>query len=504
MKKMKLILAQLIISASLFSQGWVGNSTNNSITPYNSSLGLSPMNVGIGLNTPSEQLHTTAGVRFTGLTQLDTPSRVIVQDNTGKLFWRNANTFGSGQAWNIKGNSGTNPTTDFLGTQDNQRLVFRTNNTEKATILTNGNIGVNQSNPTHKLEIRDSINPDRQFAISGLSPSIHFSNKNLISQNAPTIISNNQFAKIGMATANGNFVTTSIPGDLVLQTIDSTNSIIFSSRWNSTILNGIEHMRLNSNGNLGIGTTNPMQRLTVFNGTSTGTYTTTGWTHSSDLRLKENISDIEDALNIVKKLNGKYYTWKDNKGAGRQVGFIAQDVQKILPEVVVGIEGDIEKGETLGMAYQNIVPVLVEAIKELNTKVEKQNNVVIENEALKAKINTLEEKFELLEKSLTTICESGCAGLDKKTTEVDVLYQSIPNPTDDIALINYYLASDKSNAEIRIYMSEGQTIETFKLDTKQGNGSVKVSLGNLASGTYLYTLIANGKVVDTKRIQIVT
>jgi len=170
----------------------------------------------------------------------------------------------------------------------------------------------------------------------------------------------------------------------------------------------------------------------------------------------------------------------------------------------VGIEGDIEKGETLGMAYQNIVPVLVEAIKELNTKVEKQNNVVIENEALKAKINTLEEKFELLEKSLTTICESGCAGLDKKTTEVDVLYQSIPNPTDDIALINYYLASDKSNAEIRIYMSEGQTIETFKLDTKQGNGSVKVSLGNLASGTYLYTLIANGKVVDTKRIQIVT
>ncbi|MFN5847305.1 MAG: tail fiber domain-containing protein, partial [Chitinophagales bacterium] len=226
---------------------------------------------------------------------------------------------------------------------------------------------------------------------------------------------------------------------------------------------------------------------------------------------------IYNALELVNKLNGKSYQWtkeyqkESSLDNGRHLGFLAQELEKIVPEAVV----KFEKGR-YAVDYNSLIPVVTEAIKELNAKVEKQNNAVIENENLKAEIASLKsdnemmkEKFALLEKTITQLCESGCEGLKKSNeginhaTDVPVLYQSIPNPTDDVALINYALVSENSQAEIIILMQEGKVVETIKLARKAGHGSLKVSLGNLANGTYLYSLVIDGKVIDTKRMQIV-
>lgn len=67
--------------------------------------------------------------------------------------------------WKLLGNSGTNPSTNFLGTTDNQRLVFRTNNTEKATILGNGSVGVGISTPTRLLEVQNTGGTFSQVAL---------------------------------------------------------------------------------------------------------------------------------------------------------------------------------------------------------------------------------------------------------------------------------------------------------------------------------------------------
>lgn len=91
-------------------------------------------------------------------------------------------------------------------------------------------------------------------------------------------------------------------------------------------------------------------------------YTTGSLAMSSDRRLKEDIVRTPYGLEEVLKLNPVSYQFISN-GLG-QLGFIAQEVQKLVPEVVVGTEGDIEKGEILRISYSNLIPVLTKAIQQ--------------------------------------------------------------------------------------------------------------------------------------------
>lgn len=92
---------------------------------------------------------------------------------------------------------------------------------------------------------------------------------------------------------------------------------------------------------------------------------------TSDVRLKTDIKPLEgSSLEKVKQLTAKTYLWKDDlmgKGDTREIGLIAQEVADVLPEVVSKLASG---ADTLGVAYTQLVPVLVEAVKELSAKVE--------------------------------------------------------------------------------------------------------------------------------------
>ena len=102
----------------------------------------------------------------------------------------------------------------------------------------------------------------------------------------------------------------------------------------------------------------------------------------SDARLKTNLRPIADAMNIVNKITGFYYTPNDlavqllgEETTNTRIGLLAQDVIKVLPEVVKPAPFDLDddlsskSGENyITVQYEKLVPVLVEAIKELNTK----------------------------------------------------------------------------------------------------------------------------------------
>jgi len=71
------------------------------------------------------------------------------------------------QSWNITGNSGTNPPTNFLGTKDGKALVFKTNNTERMRINPggNGNVGIGVTNPVQRLDVNGNINLGKGFSL---------------------------------------------------------------------------------------------------------------------------------------------------------------------------------------------------------------------------------------------------------------------------------------------------------------------------------------------------
>lgn len=95
--------------------------------------------------------------------------------------------------------------------------------------------------------------------------------------------------------------------------------------------------------------------------THTSSVTATQFIETSDRRLKENIKPLEQALDIVKQLEGVSYLRKDT--GENEIGFIAQDVQKVLPELVT------EHSEYLGINYSRVVAVLVEAMKEQESRI---------------------------------------------------------------------------------------------------------------------------------------
>ena len=109
-----------------------------------------------------------------------------------------------------------------------------------------------------------------------------------------------------------------------------------------------------------------------------GTLTQNSTQVPSDIRLKKNITPIDNALSLVDSLKGVHFDWrKDDKKA---IGFIAQEVEEVLPELVSEVSelhNREEKHKTVD--YQSVIPVLVEAIKEQQRQIE----------ALQAQINNI-------------------------------------------------------------------------------------------------------------------
>jgi hypothetical protein len=139
-------------------------------------------------------------------------------------------------------------------------------------------------------------------------------------------------------------------------------------------------------GTVGVETATPSYNFYV-NGSSGGTQ---GWTNTSDARLKTNITDIPDALDIVDHLRGVRFRWRppSEREVGKeltlpldepQIGFLAQEVAKVVPEAVTAPKA--AKGGPYGVKDSSIVPILVEAIKAQQAEVKAQQAEIQELQA---------------------------------------------------------------------------------------------------------------------------
>lgn len=123
---------------------------------------------------------------------------------------------------------------------------------------------------------------------------------------------------------------------------DATGSATFTNLGSATLTVDVSSIT----GNLGV----------------SGTVTAADFNTTSDISLKQNINVIDSALSKISQLNGYTFNWKNNDKEA--VGIMAQEVEKVLPQIVATGEDGYKK-----VSYDSLIPLLIEAVKELSAKV---------------------------------------------------------------------------------------------------------------------------------------
>lgn len=203
-----------------------------------------------------------------------------------------------------------------------------------------------------------------------------------------------------------------------------------------------------------------------------GSVRATSYITVSDGNLKENTKEITGALNKIQSLRGVTYSFKKssnnirNVPSSAQIGFIAQEVEKVIPEAVFTDSDGIK-----GVDYNKIIPVLLEAVKEQQRQIE----------VLREELNSRATKSP----------EDG--------GKVNRLFQNIPNPSNSSTTIKYELEVGKPG-ELYIFDFSGNLKKKYSLGVN--TSSIEIQANEFAPGLYVYSLVVGGRETDTLRMII--
>lgn len=198
-------------------------------------------------------------------------------------------------------------------------------------------------------------------------------------------------------------------------------------------------------------------------------FNTSTW---SDKRFKKDISQLENVFEKLNKINGYNYSFRKeefkekNFDDKKHIGFIAQELKEVFPELVN------EKNGYLAVDYQGMIPVLLEAIKEQQKQIDALTQKSSSTTGI-GSINTVENGF--------------------------TMSQNEPNPFTHETVVRYTLPATVSNAFMAVYDLTGKQITTFPIDQK-GSSFITITSEKLAAGIYIYSIVADGKIVDSKRM----
>ena len=310
-------------------------------------------NLGIGATNPTSKLSVSGNSSLTGITTFyyDAYGFIEVNPTDG-----NGNTAVIRQGTNYPRNGGNLKIRVDASVQGGDFIVATGGDNERLRALNSGNIGIGTSNPTQTLHVQGNVR---------ITGGLYDSNNNV--GTAGSVLSSTGSGLSWIAAASGGISSVSISTNTTNQSQYLTYAI---GTGNTTGLGvSLTGLVFNpSTGNLGIGTIAATSALTVRGDVLvSGVVTCTDINSTSDIKLKENISSIDNPLDKIIKLEGVNFQWK---ATGRKtIGVIAQEVEKMLPEL-------ISDGETKTVNYNGIIAVLIEAVKELSYKVEELNSQI--------------------------------------------------------------------------------------------------------------------------------
>ncbi len=261
-------------------------------------------------------------------------------------------------------------------------------------------------------------------------------------------------------------------------------------------------------GNVGVyGVSSPGGYAGYFDGDvySTGSYL------PSDLKLKNDVKDYSgtEALNIIDQLKPKTYSYKTKEypsmvlPESKQYGLISEEVEQVLPTLVKNSK-TIPQTDSLGkitapsvdfkaLNYTGLVPILIAATKQLDST----------NKALAAQLAEVKLTLQQLQNCCSqSRLDNGVPSQSVVlSSDAIILDQNSPNPFAEQTTITYTIPESVGHAQIIFYDNGGHVIKTVEITTR-GAGSLLVYASNLSSGIYTYSLIADGKLIDSKKMAV--
>lgn len=187
-----------------------------------------------------------------------------------------------------------------------------------------------------------------------------------------------------------------------------------------------------------------------------------------------------------------------------QFGFIAQDLQSVLPEVfstpAIGKKDLSDRGqskseieETYGVYYNEIIPVLVKAIQDQQEQLQEKEQRIAQ---LEARLDRLDSLFAQNDKDISAT-EVNLYGKEQPQLE-----QNAPNPFSGETQVKYYLPKNVERAQLCITDKSGKKIKNIELQGP-GTGQVNINTNDLLGGTYQYSLLIDGRLVVTRQMILI-
>jgi len=349
--------------------------------------------IGIGTTSPSAHLHLVGN-----------DEQIRLDGTSPYLSFYNGASY-EGYLWHTGGSM-------IMATVEAEPLYFRTNLATRMTVDAIGNVGIGTIVPSSKLHISDGDVTIENNSLS--TPAINLSGTtygNSIAQTngtqewrsvvwsdnayrivktsgstfTPLTIFNNTFQDALVLAQNGVGIGTSTPGNYKFKIVHDAFGLNLE---NATGGNDWELYATSATS----------ENLFLYNnGSSLGNFdgTTGAYSSTSDRRLKKNIRPIESVLAKVNQLEASRYFYKeDEKNTKECLGFIAQDVELLFPELISIGEDERNKG-VYTMDYSGFGTIAIKAVQELSSENEELKTEVIE---LKERLAKLEAAIEALTK----------------------------------------------------------------------------------------------------------
>ena len=472
---------------------------------------------GIGTSTPLSKLHVqngTSGINpfFQSVITAESSDNAYMNilasssHETGILFGNSSSSVSGGIVYNSA----------FQGSAPNA-LQFRTNGNFPRMILTaGGNVGIGTVVPKSRMHAfagSSGISPipntiitaenSTASYISLLAPSttetgiIFGHNTDAVSggiiYNNPSFKNGFQFRTAGNITRmvlsqGGRLGIGDDPGIFKVKIVQDFGGLAIADNFGN-------------NWEFGLGFPNGPLSL-IYNGTAKGFFDVVSGKYFtlSDERRKSNIQTMPAVLKKISQLKPSVYQLKNSTDKKYYEGFIAQDVMKIFPGLVAHNTDEKRGFDTYMLDYDGFGVIAIKGIQEL-MKINKEKDHAIDS--LKSEISDMRSEMSviktLLLKNNSNISSAAIANILPGEAALE---QNIPNPFNHTTSISYALPKQFSSAYILVNDNNGKPIKRINV-FGPGKGTLNIGASTLASGTYNYSLIVDGKMIDTRQMMTV-